>query len=163
MKRKAFGFLGLALLLSGLPGCGGGSDRPALVPVSGSVMYNAKPIEGATVSFWHEEASRPSFGITDAEGKFQLTMYDPLDGAMPGENQVTVVKTSGGASTATTMSPDEMAKGGAMALAQMAQQAKAGGERPKPIIPEKYGSRTASPLKETVSAENNVFPIQLAD
>ena len=125
-------------------------------------MYNAKPIEGAMVSFWHDKASRPATGITDAEGKYQLTMYEPLDGAMPGENRITVVKVEPGG-TAPRMTPEEMAKGSASALVQMAQQGKATSDRPKPIIPVKYGSTTSSPLKDNVSASNNVFPLQLAD
>lgn len=86
----------LGLLLS--VGCGvrGG---PATVPVEGIVTYNENPVEGATVTFHavtQERDSRSSSAVTDQEGRFSIRTYvmgtGYIDGIMPGEYRVTVVK-----------------------------------------------------------------------
>lgn len=159
LKVLGLAVVAVSLLTTGCGG-GGGPGRPDLTPVSGTVLYNGKPIAGATVTFWHEKAPRPASGITDAEGKYSLMMFEPGDGAMDGENTITVSKA--GAKAATTMSPAEMAKDGALNMAKMSQQSLT--EAPvKPEIPEKYASKSTSTLKENVSTSNNVIPLQLAD
>ncbi len=153
--------------LGGFAGCGsGGAERPDTVPVDGTVTYNNKPVEGATVSFSTEGSPRVSSGVTDAEGKFQLTMYDPGDGVMVGEHTVTIAKSTGAGSGA--MSQAEMEKAlndpSGMAGQMQAQEAGKGKDAPKSEIPEEYASGMTSGLKATVTAEGpNTFPFQLAD
>ena len=84
-------FFAIALLGVPLFGCGGES-LPKRVPVSGSVTYKGKAVEGATVGFLCEGAPRMASGITDKDGKFTLTTYEPNDGAIPGKHTVTVTK-----------------------------------------------------------------------
>ena len=66
--------------------------RPALAAASGTVLYQQKPVEGATVLFIPVDHGYAATGRTDANGKFQLRTFDPDDGAAPGKFTVTVRK-----------------------------------------------------------------------
>jgi hypothetical protein len=154
----------LAFLTLAALGCGGVSDRPALYPVSGTVVYKGKPVEGAQVSFFHEKAQRAAEGKTDAEGKFVLSMFDYNDGAMPGENVVTIdkIKSAPAAASTDTSRPPNPAD-----LAKMGQEFGGGDPSKKKgadnELPAKYASRTTTPVKQTVTDQENKFVIELAD
>ncbi|MEQ9406957.1 MAG: hypothetical protein RIK87_04495 [Fuerstiella sp.] len=156
----------LSTVLMTFTGCGGGVDRPQTYPVSGTVMYNGKPVEKASVSFWVDGASRAATGVTDAEGKFQLSMFEANDGALPGEHTITVSKVEPGAAAAGGPTPEQMLAD-PNALAQMgAATTDKGGKNsgPKKLIPAKYGDRMNTTLKETVTADgDNQFVLQLTD
>lgn len=85
------------LLLASLMGCGAGGDFPTS-PVSGRVICEGVPVEGAMVYFepLREDSSssaivgRQGFSFTDAEGKFVLTTYNNNDGAVIGKHRVRV-------------------------------------------------------------------------
>ncbi|WP_162006576.1 carboxypeptidase regulatory-like domain-containing protein [Roseimaritima sediminicola] len=81
--------VGAALLLS--VGCGGGDKNPGvdLEPVKGKVLLDGSPVQGAIVVFHGE---RGASGVTDANGEFILTTFDPGDGAKEGIYKVTVAK-----------------------------------------------------------------------
>lgn len=154
------------LISTGLAcGCGGATDAPKLQPVSGSVMYNGKAVAGATVSFFHEKAPQASIGKTDSEGRFFLSMKEPNDGAMAGQNIVTVHKESAqpaaaAQSTSGPPSPSDLA-------GNMAKMAGTGDPRKKKDtnseLPAKYASRTTTPEKVDVKEGENTFVIQLVD
>ena len=75
----------LAVLIAG---CGGGLD---LIPVSGTVTLDGKPVDGAAVVFVPVAGGPVASGTTEAGGKFRLmTVNEP--GAVPGEHHVTVTK-----------------------------------------------------------------------
>ncbi|WP_166823415.1 carboxypeptidase-like regulatory domain-containing protein [Thalassoroseus pseudoceratinae] len=86
------------LIVGSLVGCGGATQdewtekREKVVPVSGVVLVNGKPIEGATVNFHSETKDVTAHGRTDAQGQFELTTYEAADGAVPGKHKVTVKK-----------------------------------------------------------------------
>jgi len=155
--------LGTLCSLLILIGCGGGvDDQAATVPVEGTIAYNGKAIEGAKVSFWTEKAPKAATGLTDAEGKFTLSMYSLNDGAMVGTHKITVTKddpnaaTTGGVSKADMDDPSKMA--------DMMKQADEATETAKPLIPAGYATRSSTPLEETVTADGpNTFVIQLTD
>lgn len=88
-KSLSSALLGTALLVS--TGCGGGDKNPGvdLEPVTGTVMLDGAPVEGAMVVFHGEQGAS---GITDSSGKFTLTTFDPGDGAKVGLYKVTVSK-----------------------------------------------------------------------
>ncbi|MBL8811249.1 MAG: hypothetical protein JNM43_13825 [Planctomycetaceae bacterium] len=88
----------LSLVLVFAAGCGG--DPPAdmpkveLIPVTGVIQVDGKPVSGARVAL-HSPGGNSDVivnpnGITDAEGKFQLTTYSVHDGAPAGVWAVTV-------------------------------------------------------------------------
>ncbi len=90
MRFRVVG-LGLGGLLFFLvAGCGGGrgdANLPKLVPVSGTVTLDGKPLSGATVSFLPVGATRgrTCYGATDAEGRYELMLDEEHKGAPEGE------------------------------------------------------------------------------
>ena len=76
-------------------GCGG-DGRPSLVPVTGTVLLNDEPIEGAQLTFTPDNHKggygRPSSAVTDASGQFSPWTYAPGDGLPPGKYVVTITK-----------------------------------------------------------------------
>jgi hypothetical protein len=163
-KMNRMRFFAIALLGVPLFGCGGES-LPKRVPVSGSVTYKGKAVEGATVGFLCEGAPRMASGITDKDGKFTLTTYEPNDGAIPGKHTVTVTKMD---KTSDLMeaqdrnaNADPEAAGDAYGKA-MARAAKDPKQGAKDVLPAVYSSPTTSPLRETVNETGpNVIPIQI--
>jgi hypothetical protein len=85
--------LPVVALAVALAGCGDG--RLKRYPVTGSVVIDGKPAEGAIVAFCPVNPSgelehlRPA-GRTDGSGRFELTTYDSGDGAPAGEYKVLV-------------------------------------------------------------------------
>lgn len=162
ISRRSAVVLGVTGLAGMLVGCGGGAALPETIPVTGAVMYKGKPIEGAEVAFWGPGAPRAATGITDAEGKFSLSMFDINDGCLAGENVVTITKIDG-SKAAAGPTPEQMLQD-PMALAKAgATQASSKDSGPKSAIPEKYADRKLTSLKENVSSSNNKFVFNLAD
>ena len=159
---KQLGRCVLAVICGVTLGCGGGNSRPATVAVSGSVMYDGKPVEGAEVVFWGKNAPKDASGVTDKDGKFTLSMFEPNDGCLPGENVVVITKKDSSAA-APVITPDQMLNDPTAMAKAAAQQSKNKSSGPKSLIPEKYSSKSSSPLKADVSATNNSFPFTLTD
>lgn len=88
--------LALASLLSA--GCGDG--RPEIVPVSGQVLIDGKPLDRGFVRFL-PNGSRASTGKIGGDGRFTLTCVEPGDGAVAGTHRVEVVASE--LTSATTM------------------------------------------------------------
>jgi hypothetical protein len=81
--------LGAAMIMTAICGCGEG---PKLVPVTGVVTLDGKPLTEAGILFAPAEAGLlPASGQTDAQGRFQLTTLN-RPGATAGSYRVTVVK-----------------------------------------------------------------------
>ncbi|MEO1998058.1 MAG: carboxypeptidase-like regulatory domain-containing protein [Planctomycetaceae bacterium] len=143
-------------------GCSEDVERPVTVPVTGTVMYKQKPVDGATVSFMAEGASRAASGVTDAEGKFVLSTFAANDGALIGEHVVTVSKLTAQAEAAgdPTANMNDPSK-----LTQVWEQSKdADLAAVKTLLPEKYANANTTPLKEKVSETGeNTFILQLTD
>ncbi len=78
-------------------GCGN-SGEYAVVPVSGIVTCQGKPVGNATVNFTPKASEdrsslnpgKPALGITDKDGRFKLTTYENDDGAIVGTHTVNV-------------------------------------------------------------------------
>src|SRR5262245_38294847 len=86
-------FLGCALAVGALGGCGGA--RTTVYPVTGQVLVKGKPADGAFLVFHptgggHKDTPRP-YATADAGGTFRLTTYESGDGAPAGSYRVTVV------------------------------------------------------------------------
>ncbi|QDU74161.1 hypothetical protein Pan97_11660 [Bremerella volcania] len=87
----------LLILTAATLGCGSGKPnlipgRSPTIPVQGKITLEGAPIEGATVMFFCEKLKITSYGKTDATGQYQLTTYEPGDGAPAGHYQVSVKK-----------------------------------------------------------------------
>lgn len=74
-------------LLLAAGGCGSGG--PTVVPISGTATRGGKPVANVELTF-HPEIGRPSWGNTDAAGKFRLSYSRDRDGAVLGRHRVTV-------------------------------------------------------------------------
>ena len=163
MNRRLFFIpyvLAFAFCVAGCGGDAGNASRPKLVPVKGKVVYNGKPVAGATVAFHAENAPRPAAGTTDANGRFELTMFNTGDGAMVGDNTVTIVK----GAPAATSSPASDGKSALEMYDKMYKKQQAGEDQNKAEIPEKYKDPKDSPQKNQVTAEGpNDFTIELKD
>jgi len=90
-RRHIVGCL-FAVCLVGIVGCSG---RPKNVArkVSGKVTLGGQPLPNASVTFTPSDGS-PSFGLTDAEGKYNLVWGQQrgkrIEGAQIGEHSVTI-------------------------------------------------------------------------
>ncbi len=84
----------LSVLLVG-GGCGDSkSEGPKLIPVTGTVRLDGKPLSGATLMFnpMAGTGGNGGFAVTDAEGKFSLTDYGSQPGCPVGDYGVTFTK-----------------------------------------------------------------------
>ena len=87
---RKFVLASVALLL--LPGCmGGGVDYPEVVSVTGVVLLEGQPIDGATITF-APLTGRASSGKTDAYGRYRLFYKKGMEGAVLGEHRVMIRK-----------------------------------------------------------------------
>lgn len=129
-----------------LIGCGG-VKLPKPVPVKGIVTFRGKPLANARVSFYGPKATMPATGDTNDNGEFVLSMYGKDDGALVGENKVTVTPLSKDTGNAP---PDatKIASGGGNpgATAKIARG-------PADIIPKVYADLANTTLTWTVKAE----------
>jgi len=98
MLRSLVSGFSLAILLS-IAGCSGSggegsADQPPTYPVTGTVTLNGEPVTEASVSFRGEVDGKNigAAGQTDSNGEFTLTTFQPGDGAVAGQHQVTVIK-----------------------------------------------------------------------
>jgi len=73
----------LATLLAA--GCG----QSETVKVTGTVTVNGQPADQVEVTFLPKNG-RPATGVTDAQGRFELSSNKPGDGVVPGEQLVTL-------------------------------------------------------------------------
>jgi hypothetical protein len=144
------------LFLAG--GCGDGTTPLSLAPSTGTVFYNDKPLAGASVTFFNENAPLAT-GMTNAEGKFTITTGG-RPGAPIGNAKVFITKISAQQSSAipANPTPEDMRK---MAIESMGKAV----SQSKSEIPEKYGNPQTSGLVATVLADGskNVFEFRLVD
>jgi hypothetical protein len=84
-----FARLALALAIAILSQQAIGCRRSDMVPVSGRVTFEGRPVPQAVVRFLHD--SRPmAAGGTDADGRYRLTTRQPGDGAYLGRCKVLI-------------------------------------------------------------------------
>jgi len=134
----------VAAVLAG-PGCGGGK-----VKVTGVVLLDGKPVEGAVVTFHPADPGKghQASGTTDAEGVFRLSTTKPDDGAVPGDYKVTVVYGEG------AVAPPASGMKGAFEGLEKARKEKR--PPPKYNIPRKYASTGQTPLQQKVPPDGKV-------
>lgn len=163
MNRKFRAAFAVASLL--WAGCS--HSGRTISPVRGQVTYQKKPVAGATVTFLCPGAPRMAVGTTDENGNYQLTTFQPNDGAIVGTHVVTVnIYTVQPDAVALGTGPTSTRKGMSTsiddAMKRSVQQIKKT-EKAKPLIPPKYGDRRTSDLHKDVVKGNNVINIDLTD
>ena len=95
MRIKFVALLALGLLVAVVVGCSDGGDSgPELVPVSGTVTLDGKPLSGTTVNFVPTGSTLGGncYGVTDASGRYELMVDEDHKGAAVGEYKVTCSK-----------------------------------------------------------------------
>lgn len=138
-----------------LAGCGGSGDkwtdaRPETYPVSGTVLYNDEPVEGATVIFSPVGHENGAVGLTAANGEFQLRTFEPNDGAVAGDYKVTIRKV-------------EVISDGADGPPAIPDPTPAPLEE-RSFLPERYGKAASSGLTASVKEEGgNTFKFELTE
>src|SRR5262245_26494102 len=118
--------ISLLLALLAAAGCDSG---PKIVPVSGVATHNGEPAPSLLLNF-HPETGRPSWGITDAKGRFTLEYDARNKGALVSKHTVSA--------TYRPSTPDE----------------EMGMVKPHPAIKsitQKYSDSVNSPLKIDIS------------
>lgn len=120
------------LLLAG--GCSSRSKEP-VYPVRGQVLLDGKPLAEAAVVFHRlDEQGRSLTATTSADGRFQLTSYEPEDGAPAGQYAITVEH------RALVKEGDEMMRTG------------------RNLLPARYADPSRSGLRCSVQAGRNELP-----
>lgn len=149
MIRKVC-FVLLAATSLFMQGCsGGGEGGPKTVGVSGTVYLDDNPLPDALVTFTSEKFS--GAGRTNSEGRYTLGQ-----GAVPGENVVTISKWEGEELKA----EEGMDEGQFEAMAENDPNIQIG---PRQVIPEQYSNLEKSDLKYQVpegGAEGVDFRLQ---
>ena len=131
LQKYARRFAQLLVILL-LVGCGGSSRTAPLGTVTGVVTMDDKPLAKVEVSFTPVKG-RPSVGLTDTNGKYDLIYVDNLHGALVGEHTVRI----------TTYVEEDSPEA----------------QNFKETIPQKYNLK--SEMKETVKAGRNQFNYKL--
>jgi len=150
--------LTLALVLAA--GCGG-SDGPALYPVTGRLTKGGQPLAGVNVNF-APESGPASAGRTNEDGKFVLNSQSGRAGAVAGKHKVFLFDSSASAlSGPINMSND------ATREAMMNQRSGGIGKRGEmkttksEKFPADYGSAQSTPFEFTVEEKSNEFDLAI--
>ena len=118
-----------------LSGCGG---NPKVATVSGVVTLDGEPIDRASVLFQPQEGGRPSFAVTDEQGRYKLSYSRSQNGATIGSCVVKITKLS---------DSDEESGGSAGKAAPTSVK-----------IPDRYRKE---PLTVTVLPQHNTIDLEL--
>lgn len=144
--------------LATLVGCGGGG--PAVETVTGVVLLDGQPVEGATVSFVPAGSGMFASGLTGTDGTFTLNTAapgaTPGAGAVAGEYAVTIMKMASTAAAKT----DDPNDPNYDPLASVSENP----DRPTKsnyLVPREYGNAATSGLKATVGKGRNDLKFEL--
>ncbi|MGE0760958.1 MAG: hypothetical protein AB7O38_28360 [Pirellulaceae bacterium] len=132
VRRRRLGWLAVTLAIVVAAGCGPG--KPTLVPISGRVTLNGKPLHLGSVQFV-AQGVRPAYGQIDKDGFFSLET-DGEPGCPIGQHKVLV-------------------------QAQEISGTEATGEKMKQISPLKYASLEGTDLVVDVTEPKRDVRIEL--
>lgn len=142
----------LATLVLNLSGCGGGSDRPELGHVTGTITLDGEPVSGTVVVFYPDNG-RPARGKTDFDGKYELTYIHKTPGSKVGHNRVEIAPNEEGDNEE---DEEDSEQAGDTENVGAAQRPRTAG---KVVIPARYN--TKSELEADVQPGENVFDFKL--
>ncbi|HBJ37562.1 MAG TPA: hypothetical protein DDZ51_22965 [Planctomycetaceae bacterium] len=123
------------------------SDQPEIGQVRGTIVLDGKPLAGVAVVF-QPDKGRPARGMTDAEGKYELTYIRNTKGSKVGPNRVEIAPSEEGEESVEVETGDENAQ-------PTVRTAKPG----RPVVPPRYNVQ--SELKVDVMPGENTFDFQL--
>lgn len=137
VSARRVAFCVVAVACFSVLGCSHGEELPELVPVSGKITIDGKPLANASIVFMPadpkeeeglEKVNRPH-GTTNEAGEYELEWNENAAGAPPGQYKVIV-----------------------MAVKPMADE---DGEGMVWLIPQKYGNPRTSGLSATVKDDGD--------
>lgn len=146
MKQLGKFSIALSMLIAMQVGCTS-SDQPELGQVRGTITLDGMPLTGVAVVF-QPDNGRPARGMTDAEGKYELTYIRQTKGTKVGSNRVEIAPSEEGEEAADVETGDEAP-----------QSAPVNAKPGKPLVPARYN--TQSELKVDVQPGENTFDFQL--
>jgi hypothetical protein len=154
---RFFGVVVVLVVASFAVGCGEGTK---LLPASGTVTYQDKPVEGALVTFTGE-GNKLGSGTTDAAGKYTISTGGK-PGATPGKNQVAITKQS--STTAPAAQTGTTPPSGAEIAKMQAEMKKAMSQpHAKHLLPTKYADPAQSGFTADVQPGKSTFDFSLTD
>jgi len=137
----------LAISLGSLAGCGGGVGdvRAGLVPVTGKVTLDGKPLTTGTISFIAGDGKESYTSQIDGSGSYTLAASPTSPGALPGDYKVIVIAVE------------------APKMADPMKDVAAGPDMgaPKSLVPEKYKTAETSGLTGTVPKSGGTINFDL--
>jgi len=158
---------GLCAMIVSFVFVGCGSNQIPTVPVDITIKYNGKEVEEALVTLAPKTRNgdeRTGTGMTDANGKANITTPGGGKGAMPGEYKVIVMKTpligqgGGGDQTTPTYSSYEEAVAASERTRSMPKI------DAKHQLPVKYAAEQTTDLEIVVKkGEKNIWTLELKD
>jgi hypothetical protein len=116
-KSIAWSLLALSLFCMCQFGCGSKGDQPELGTVNGTVTLDGQPLVGVAVVF-QPDNGRPSRGMTDAEGKYELIYIRQTKGAKVGPHRVEIAPSEEGGVEETEGDADESPAAGSKPAAK---------------------------------------------
>jgi len=142
----------------------GCSDTLTVAPASGTVVYQGKPVAGATVVF-QSEGGPPAIATTDEQGRFSMNTQG-RDGVLPGKAKVTIslveateVGNPNAVMDGDIPSDDPAAFEASLTSADLAAMARA-----RSLIPQKYNHfQTSGLTADVVVGQDNEFHFELVD
>ncbi len=141
MKYRRFISCGCVLFLAA--GCSSGDEwtakRPKVYKAQGTVKLDGKPLDEATVIYHSQAHELSAQGMSDKDGRFTLTTFEPGDGAVEGKHRVVVVKRTYEKRKTKYDSPEESS----VALI------------PKDLLPSRYSLPNTTTLEAEVSPSGN--------
>lgn len=144
-KSVSWSLLVLGLICLSLVGCGSKGDQPELGTVNGTVTLDGQPLAGVAVVF-QPDNGRPSRGMTDAQGKYELIYIRQTKGAKVGPHRVEIAPSEDGGVEET----EGDSEGGSTAGSKPAAKSK---------IPARYNSK--SELNVQVKSGDNKLNFEL--
>ena len=132
-------------IMAGLLTVGCGDSGPPVVPVSGKVTLDGKPLSGASVTFVPAGEAAGTFGgsaTTDGEGAYTLLNTKGAKGVSPGDYRVTVSKAE--------LKNPALAESGGISESDLKQ-----------VVPLPYTKADATPLKFSVDASGKAIDIPI--
>jgi hypothetical protein len=148
--------IALAALMTGIIGCGGGTDQPELGLVSGTVTLDGSPLSDTAVTFVPDDG-RPAMGQTDSEGRYELTYIRDTLGCKVGHCRVQIGNTEESGEELEEDSEDEQAEEGDEFVQKPTKQKPA--KQKTGQIPSRYN--TKSELEADVQPGENTFDFKL--
>lgn len=141
---RHFPVLAILLLASHICGC---SEQRELIPVSGKITLDGKPVTAGTIKFYPVDGGRMTRGGIQPDGSYQLSSFEQGDGTAPGAYKVTIeaMKNQSGQKATPSTEPkvDKFGYG-------VDERSEAPEQELELLLPKKYLSPEQTPLEATV-------------